>query len=119
MLCVPAGFLQVTYQAINAFIEAYPELCYGDRYAPHVDLFNHGARDWTWFGEDYSLCHRWKAIPGKEIWCVPNINLNHHHEGEVFKGNYHEFLLAEPGGSKSANPIAPPTVSQTGGSKDG
>ena len=115
MVCVPAGFLKVTDQAINVFIEKYPELCYANRYAPHVDLFNHGARDYTWFGEDYSFCHRWKSI-GRHIWCIPNMNIDHHH-GEpdtdgyrVFKGNYHQWLMRQSGGSKSANPIKPKGV---------
>jgi len=116
MVCVPAGFLKVTDQSINAFIQKYPELCYGNRYSPHVDLFNHGARDYVWFGEDYSFCHRWKAL-GQQIWLIPNMNINHHHGDKVFEGNYHEWLLKQPGGSKSDNPVNPANLKT--GEKDG
>ncbi len=42
-LCVPAGFLKITDDCVHAFMTHYPELCYGQRFYPKVDLFNHGA----------------------------------------------------------------------------
>lgn len=96
---VPAGFLRVTNYAIHKFIEAYPELLYGDRYAPHVDLFNHGAMDWVWYGEDYAFSRRWNERCGK-LWLIPNLNITHHNaEGVAFPGNYHEYLMRRPGGA--------------------
>lgn len=89
--CVPAGFLKVTRQAVNAFARAYPELLYGEAATPHVDLFNHGAHEGVWFGEDYAFSRNWIAKCG-EIWVVPDLTLTHH-TGEVgFVGNYHEYL---------------------------
>ena len=96
--CVPAGFLKITKQAVNKFMAAYPELLYGERYAPHVDLFNHGAHDFTWYGEDYAFSRRWLECGGK-IKVIPNLNLNHHTPESVYKGNFHQFLLRQPGGS--------------------
>lgn len=94
----PAGFLKITTNAVNRFIKAYPELCYGERHTPHVDLFNHGAHNHTWYGEDYAFCRRWLELGG-DLWTVPNLNIHHHTQTEVFKGNLHEFLLRQPGGS--------------------
>lgn len=95
----PAGFLRINRSAINRLIERYPDLCYGERHAPHFDLFNHGAYKFTWWGEDYAACRRWVDIGG-EIWTLPNMNINHHGaDGTVFRGNLHEFLMRQPGGS--------------------
>jgi hypothetical protein len=93
----PAGFLKVTKQALVTFMKAYPELVCGDPIFPQVDLFNHGARNGVWWGEDYAFCDRWGRAGG-EIWTPPNINLNHHSTTTEFKGNLHEFLLKQEGG---------------------
>jgi glycosyltransferase involved in cell wall biosynthesis len=94
----PAGFLKITKHGVNRFMKEYPELLYGDRFAPHVDLFQHGAHDFVWIGEDYSLCRRWREKCG-QLWIVPNLNLTHHTKDQAYEGNYHAFLLAQPGGS--------------------
>lgn len=96
---IPAGFLKITSGAVHRFMEAHPELCYGPKYALCVDLFNHGAHDGLWWGEDYAFSRRWAALGG-EIWVIPDINLNHHAGENIFPGNFHEYLLKQPGGSK-------------------
>lgn len=96
--CVPAGFLKVTRRAVNKFIADYPELCYGERHAPHVDLFNHGAHNFVWYGEDYAFCRRW-TDKGGEIWVIPDLDLNHHAGDVCYAGNFHRYLLRQPGGS--------------------
>lgn len=98
--CVPAGFLKITKEAVNKFMTAYPELIYGDRFHPHIDLFNHGAHNGTWYGEDYAFCRNWLAT-GNDIWLVPEIDLNHHTTEQEYKGNFHKFLLKQPGGSEA------------------
>lgn len=97
---VPAGFLKITKHGVNRFIKEYPELLYGDRYAPHIDLFNHGAHDFVWYGEDMALSRRWREKCGP-IWLLPNLDLNHHTTNAVYPGNFHEFLLRQPGGSNA------------------
>ena len=72
---IPAGFLKVTREAVANFINKYPELTYGDKCAPHVDLFNHGAYEGVWYGEDYSFARRWRELGGT-IWIVPDLNIN-------------------------------------------
>jgi hypothetical protein len=105
MHIIPAGFLRVTKHAINAFIAAYPDLCYGDRFAPHIDLFNHGAHQGTWYGEDYAFSRRWREQCG-DIWCIPDLTIDHHSAEKCYAGNYHEYLLkrgAEHGDSSASN----------------
>ncbi len=100
---LPGGFLKVTKEAIELFMGKYPELCYGPKYHLSVDLFNHGAHQGMWYGEDYSFSRRYREAGG-ELWIVPDLDLDHHGFDEdgkpkVWKGNYHQFLLRQPGGS--------------------
>lgn len=104
---IPAGFLRITRYVVNRFIEIHPELCYGERCNPSVDLFNHGAFDHAWWGEDYAFARRWTKNCGGDIWILPDMNIDHHSGDERFAGNLHKFLLRQPGGSESDNPIAP------------
>lgn len=85
---VPGGFLKISRQAVRLFMKAYPELCYGDPLAPHVDLFNHGARKGQWWGEDYAFSDRWVDCGG-QIWVVPDMDIDH----QEYKGNLHKYLL--------------------------
>lgn len=103
---IPAGFLKVTRAAVNRFIKEYPELCYGDRCNPAVDLFNHGVHDWIWYGEDYAFSRRWREKCG-DIWIIPDLNLTHWLGNVAYPGNFHHYLLKQPGGSESDNPIPP------------
>lgn len=100
---VPAGFLKVTKGAVNRFMTAYPDLCYGPKFNLSVDLFNHGAHKGAWWGEDYSFSRNWIDCGG-ELWIVPNLDLNHHCPNKEYKGNYHLFLSRQPGG-RNAPPI--------------
>lgn len=100
---VPAGFLKVTKEAVGKFMAKYPELVYGPAYNPSVDLFNHGAHKGAWWGEDYAFSRNWLDAGG-EIWIVPDIDLHHHTADKKYAGNYHEFLLRQPGGSEHGNP---------------
>lgn len=94
-LFVPAGFLKVTREAVGKFIRDYPELTYGDPCSPDVDLFNHGAHEGVWFGEDYMFCKRW-IDKGGDVWIVPDLDLTHWDGDTPYPGNFHQFLLAPP-----------------------
>jgi glycosyltransferase involved in cell wall biosynthesis len=102
---VPAGFLKITRETVHIFMRAYPELVYGPAYNASVDLFNHGVQDGIWYGEDMAFCKRWLAL-GEDIWLVPDLSLDHWtydpaaQEHVAYRGNYHEYLLRQPGGSK-------------------
>lgn len=97
--CLPAGFLKITKEAVFKFMRGYPELCYGPPWDYAIDLFNHGAHEGLWWGEDYAFCRRWRDIGG-QVWLIPNLNIHHNEwDGEkVYAGNFHEYLLAQPGG---------------------
>lgn len=92
---VPAGFLKLTRAAIGRFMEAYPELCFGPRYALSVDLFNHGAHKGVWWGEDYAFCRNW-CDAGGEIALIPDLDITHHVGDRAYPGNFHRFLLRQP-----------------------
>jgi glycosyltransferase involved in cell wall biosynthesis len=94
---VPAGFLKVTRAAVERFMRAYPHLCYGSPISPAVDLFNHGAHEGVWWGEDYAFSRNWLACGG-EIAVVPDLTLTHHSADRAYPGNLHEFLMRQPGG---------------------
>lgn len=96
---VPAGFLKVTRSAVERFREAYPELIFGPE-GEYIDLFNHGACEGLWWGEDFAFSRRWRECGG-EIVLIPDLNITHHTYTQAFPGNLHEFLLAQPGGSKA------------------
>lgn len=98
---VPAGFLKVTKVAVQRFMRFFPELLFGDPDHYSIDLFNHGAWKGVWYGEDYAFSRRWAELGGS-IWLLPNLNLGHHSATKAYPGNFHEFLLAQPGGSKEA-----------------
>lgn len=106
MECVPAGFLKITRNAVNQFMMRYPELMYVDGGTLTVDLFNHGAHKGVWYGEDYAFSRRWNELGG-EIWCIPNLNLTHHAKDRDYPGNFHQYLMGLPGGSKSTKPRPP------------
>lgn len=99
---VPAGFLKITRQGVNRFMMEYPELTYGEKCQPMIDLFNHGVIEHTWYGEDYAFSKRWREKCG-DIWLIPNLSISHHLPNEEFKGNFHQYLLHQPGGSECQN----------------
>lgn len=111
---IPAGFLKVTKEGIDKFMVEYPELTYGPMYHLSVDLFNHGVYNRIWWGEDYTFARRWREKCG-DIWIVPDLTLTHwkyvddpENKGQKiwkpYRGNFHKYLLRQPGGSESDNP---------------
>lgn len=94
---VPAGFLKITPTAVGKFMKAYPELVYGDPWRPSVDLFNHGAHEGIWWGEDMAFSRRWTDRCG-DIWVVPDLELTHWAGDTPYIGSLHRWLLRQPGG---------------------
>ena len=99
---VPAGFLKLTPGAIAKFMKAWPELVYGVAWAPSVDLFNHGAHDGIWWGEDMAFSRRWGERCG-DIWLVPDLEITHWTGDTPYRGNLHEWLMRLPGGVNDPN----------------
>ena len=97
---VPAGFLKVSRSAVERFRAAYPELVFGPD-KEFVDLFNHGAHEGLWWGEDYAFSRRWIDLGG-EIYLIPDLDITHHlRDGRSFPGNLHRFLMRQPGGAQA------------------
>jgi hypothetical protein len=95
--CIPAGFLKITRDGIRRFMRAYPKLLYGHPDCYTVDLFNHGAHEGVWYGEDYAFSRNWLALGG-DIWLVPDLQLDHHSADQVYPGNFHIYMRKQPGG---------------------
>jgi glycosyltransferase involved in cell wall biosynthesis len=103
---IPAGFLKITASGVNRFMQAFPNLCYGDRFALSVDLFNHGAHEGRWYGEDYAFARRWNEKCG-QIWVIPDLNITHWLGDKPFHGNLDRWLKQQAGGSESDTPDPP------------
>lgn len=88
---VPAGFLKVTKEAVGHFMKSYPNLMYGPAYAPGIDLFNHGAHEGVWWGEDYAFCRNWRACGG-EVLLIPDLRITHHTTEKGYPGNFFEYM---------------------------
>ncbi len=99
---VPAGFLKVTRKAIRQIMRNHPELVYGDPEKPSVDLFQHGAHEGVWYGEDMAFSRRW-IDAGGEIALIQNLNITHHAGDKAYPGNLHEFMGRQPK-PKETNP---------------
>ena len=95
---LPAGFLKVTKDALHRMMGAYPELVYGPRWNPYFDLFNHGAHKGLWWGEDYAFSRRCQDM-GEPLFIVPDLDLTHHAAVGSYPGNFHRYLMRQPGGS--------------------
>lgn len=109
---MPSGFLKLTAKAVDNFYKAFPELIYGPRYHPGIDLFNHGAHDGLWYGQDYAFCRNYADRIGP-VWLLPDLDLTHHMGDLFFWGNFHNFLRRQPGGDLSSTPRAPTLVEPT------
>lgn len=97
--CCPAGFLKISAAAVAAFMRAYPALVYGQPFYPLVDLFNHGAHQGMWYGEDYAFCRNWRELGG-QILLLPNLTLTHWDtEDRGFVGNFHWYMARRAGGA--------------------
>lgn len=113
-LCAPAGFLKITPNAVNSFMKAYPERIVQPLWRPSIDMFHQGAKDGTFWGEDFAFSRDWRNM-GQTLWIQPNLNISHHEwtteeqraagEGETrgHPGNFRDYLFRQPGGS--ADPV--------------
>jgi hypothetical protein len=88
----PAGFLKITVDCLKRFMKSYPQLCFGEAYRYSVDLFQHGACEGVWYGEDVMFSKRWRECGG-DVWIVPNLSLTHWDKEKDYPGNLHQYLL--------------------------
>lgn len=91
---VGGAFILLKRSLVEKMISAYPE-----HKNPFVDpatgfkFFEPEYRMSGFITEDYNFCERWTKIGG-EIWIYPDISFTHTGMKD-FKGNYHEFLIAQ------------------------
>lgn len=97
---LPGGFLRLSWDCVQQFKQAHPELILDKEPNPSVDIFNHGAHEGLWWGEDYAFSRRWRRMNG-ELWLVPDMDITHHGKDKAYPGNFHKFLLKQPGGSEA------------------
>jgi hypothetical protein len=105
---LPTGFMRIKRSVFEKLIEAHPELEYADSVVEVLgakvtkawDFFHMGIdpKRQRWTTEDYAFCQRWRDIGG-QLWVYPDINFQHI-GSKAFRGNYHQFLLHQPGGAE-------------------
>lgn len=97
----PGGFLCIRRNVIERMRDENPALDYVDIQNGSVlkrhDYFPQGVKNGRWWGEDFAFSNVWTEMGGK-IWCWPNMTFDH----AGTKGNYHEFLMAQPKVSNAA-----------------
>jgi hypothetical protein len=77
---VGAGFLRLRRDALERMVAAHPDLRYvpagKSPDMPHYALFDTAMIDGELNGEDWTFCHRWRALGGR-IWVDPELALVH------------------------------------------
>ena len=93
---LPSGFWRLR----RSVLEKMAPACewYWDKGEKVLNFFDTPVVEHEWIGEDVWFCRRWLKLGG-QIWLEPNIDFIHSGVKD-WKGNYHEFLLRQPGGSK-------------------
>lgn len=100
VLSGPTGFMCIHRSVFEKMAEQYPDLEYVSEKGHREAAFFHcslrklgGATVNSWYGEDIDFCHKWAAMGG-EIWCDPNITLDHVGQ-KVWTCNLTDDLAAE------------------------
>lgn len=97
---VPTGFMKIKRTVFEQLKEKMPDNFHeamNPETKEKVKIYNFFGR-MPPLGEDISFCRRWASIGG-EIWVEPRVTMSHFGV-KGWEGNYHEYLMALPGGSK-------------------
>lgn len=84
------GAMAIKRETLMEMVNAYPELAYDDNNDQIPCLFDFMLIDGKYYGEDYTFCHRLKAIGG-QIFILANSFAGHIGD-TVYSGSYHEYL---------------------------
>lgn len=97
---VPTGFMKISRKVFADIKAANPDDWYyhGDS-EKLQNYFGHLTIDHVRYGEDISFNIRWLRTGG-EIWLEPRVSMGHFGAQGWF-GNYHEYLMKQPGGSNA------------------
>ena len=99
---VPCGFMKINRRVFERMKKACPENWYWEggnsgNVRKMYDYFGHLTVDHVKLGEDISFCKRCELI-GVELYVEPRCQIDHIGT-KTWRGNYHEFLTRQPGGS--------------------
>ena len=94
---VPTGFMKIKRSVFEKLKAARPNDWYWDDGAKIYNYFGHLTIDHVAYGEDISFNRRWQMIGG-DLWVEPRCTISHIGT-KSWEGNYHNFLLKQPGGS--------------------
>ena len=99
------GFLKIKRVVFEKMIEAYPELAFDEPLSGEEmhNFFGTFVKDRRWYGDDFGFCYLWRQLGGK-LWLLPNITFTHV-GSKPYIGNFHEYLLRQPG--REFRPIPP------------
>lgn len=100
---VPTGFMKIKRRVFELLQKADPDNWYWEGNRKMFNYFGHIVRDHVAYGEDISFNMRWQDIGGK-LWIEPRCDISHLGT-KTWNGNLHEFLLKQPGGSNSTEPL--------------
>jgi glycosyltransferase involved in cell wall biosynthesis len=100
---VPTGFMKISRRVFERLAEVEPDNWYweNDEYGTlgkTNNYFGHIMENHIVYGEDISFCKRWTRIGG-ELFVEPRVTISHW-GSQCWKGNYHEYLMQQPGGSQ-------------------
>lgn len=95
---LPTGFMLIKREVIEKMVDFYAASTYTEKDTKLCALFDHKLIGGQWWGEDYIFCKKWQMMGGK-MYVDPNMNFSHC-GGKAYKGNFHKFMLRQPGGSE-------------------
>ena len=99
---VPTGFLCIRRDILTEMAAKAPQINIAGQDGPVPWVFHTKFDEQNRFiGEDYAFSRRWRDAGGM-IWVVPDLELTHHTTTQAYPGNFHEFMMRQPGGSKAA-----------------
>ncbi len=100
---VPTGFMKIKRSVFEKLRAADPDNWYWEGNRKMFNFFGHIVRDHVAYGEDISFNLRWQDIGG-QLWIEPRCDISHIGT-KTWNGNLHEFLLKQPGGINSTEPL--------------
>lgn len=96
---VPAGFMRLRRSCLEKMADHYSARSYIDPSSIYKkitpSLFECSVDNLIRLGEDYEFCNKWRNMGGK-MYCVPDVTISHLGV-KVHEGNYHDFLMHQPG----------------------
>lgn len=94
---LPSGFWRLRRSVMEKMAAVSDS--YDDDGRTLIEFFSTPIIDRQKMGEDVYFCRKWLSLGG-QIWLEPDIDFMHVGSKE-YKGNYHKYLLRQPGGSEA------------------